>query len=156
MTQTNTPTESSTLNVQSSKTNTATETANATLTATNISETITQTPTPVAAGTLTIGPVKPYPNPINPLITPYLKIAVNITPVDIDSITLKIYTVSYRLIREETFEGTEAEEIAESGILEYDSSNLADLSDGTYYFVVIVEKDGVKVTSKIDAIIILK
>jgi len=64
--------------------------------------------------------------------------------------------VAYRLIREETFEGTQAQKIAENCILEYDSSNLVDLSNGTYYFVVIVKKGGVQVTSKIDAIIILK
>jgi len=151
-----TPTESSTFNVQSSMTNTPTETPSAMLTAINIIGTITQTPTPATTGVLTIGPVKPYPNPINPLITPYLKIAVNITPNDIDSITLKIYTVSYRLIKEETFEETDAQEIASSGILEYSSSNLTGLSEGIYYFVVIVKKGGETAASKIDAIIILK
>jgi len=159
-----TPTASSTPNVQSSMTNTQTETASATVTATNIIETSTLTPTPaitssptaVPAGALTIGPVKPYPNPINPAIAPVLKIAVNITPDDIDSITLKIYTVSYRLIREEVFDGEDAQETAASGILEYDSSNLEGLSGGTYYFVVIVKKGRETAVSKIDTIIILK
>ena len=161
LTQTSTKTWTATYTQTVTLTNTLTASATytvpgATLTATNIIETITQTPTTVATGALTIGPVKPYPNPINPFITQYLKIAVDITPTDIDSITLKIYTVSYRLIREEIFEGTAAQVIAESGILEYNSSNLEELSDGTYYFVVIVKKGGETAVSKIDTIIILK
>jgi chitinase len=141
----------------------ATQTISAALTATNIIVTITLTPTPVitssptAATTsaLTIGPIKPYPNPINPIIWP-LKIVVNITPNDIDRITLKIYTVAYRLIREEIFEGTEMKQIDGGVILTCDSSELIDLSNGTYYYLVIAEKDGAKVRSKADTIIILK
>jgi hypothetical protein len=150
-----------TITVTETKTATATETETTTAT-TGVVPTstprpeVTATSTPASTGVLTIGPVKPYPNPINPLAVPYLKIAVDITPTDIDSITLKIYTVAYRLIREQVFEGTEAQEIAVEGILQYNSSNLIGFSDGTYYFVVIAEKGGVKVRSKTDTIIILK
>jgi hypothetical protein len=144
-------------------TNTATVTITSTST-TGFTRTGTQTPTVVVTQTpnatvaptgVTIGPVKPYPNPLNPKLWP-LKIAVYITPSDIDSITLKIYTAAYRLIRQQVFEGAEAQEIAVSGILQYDSSNLIDLSDGSYYYVVIAEKGRVKVRSKVDKIIILK
>jgi len=116
---------------------------------------MTNTPTTAPAGVLTIGPVKPYPNPINPAKWP-LKIAVNITPGDEDNITLKIYTAAYRLIREEIFDGTEVEQVAGGIILTCDSSELNGLSSGTYYYVVIAEKGGVKAKSRIDKIIILK
>jgi hypothetical protein len=123
--------------------------------------TVTVTPTYTATafevtGPVKVGPPKPGPNPFNPILGNPLRVWVNITPSDIDSITLKIYTAAYRLIREQVFDGTEAQEIAMSGILQYDSSNLVDLSEGAYYYVVIAEKGGVKVRSKIDKIIILK
>ncbi len=157
MTLTNTPTASSTFNVQSSKTNTATETASATLTATNIIETSTVTPTQAATGTLKIWRVKPYPNPYNPGTGIPLNIAVNVTSVNIDSITLKIYTTSYRLIKEQVFEGSYIQQVSDGlVVLQYDSSNLSNLSSGTYYYVVIADKGGVKARSKYDAIIILK
>src|SRR5208283_3270655 len=125
--------------------------------------TMTQTPTTIPTatvtvaptGALTVGPPKPFPNPLNPTLWP-LRIAVNITPSDIDSITLKIYTAAYRLIREQVFEGTDAQAIAVTGILQYGKNDLSDLSEGSYYYVVIAEKGGVKVRSKIDKIIILK
>ncbi len=121
-----------------------------------ITATPTYTATPLATG-VTVGPPLPYPNPINPVIQP-LKIKVNITPSDVEKITLKIYTASYRLIKQHTFDGKAAQLVASSGVLQCDDSddNLKDLSEGSYYYVVIAEKGGVKVRSKIDKIIILK
>jgi hypothetical protein len=138
---TNTPTVS----VKLTETNTPVQPG---LTATN---TLTVAPT----GVLTIGPVKPYPNPINPIIIPVLRIAVNITG-DADRITLKIYTCAYRLIMEQVFEGADAQQIVEDGIIQYNSDNLKDLSAGTYYYVIIAENGTSKVRSKVDKIIILK
>ena len=143
-----------------SATITATGTASATCTVPGATPNTTSTPTPTAtaiapAGVLTIGPIKPYPNPLNPVTWP-LKIAVNVMPNDVDSITVKIYTTAYRLIREEIFEGTAVEKTENGVIVQYDSSELIGLSSGTYYYAVIAEKGGARVRSKIDKIIILK
>ncbi len=162
VTMTNTVTMIETVTV----TNTVTVAVTATATMTTITiattgVTDTSTPTPVVAatmeqtGTLTIGNIKPYPNPINPVIES-LKIAVNVMPNDIDKITLRIYTVAYRLIREKTIDGTEMEKVGDGIILQYDRSNFIDFSAGTYYYVVIAEKGGLKARSKVDKIIILK
>src|SRR5208337_1838053 len=100
---------------------------------------VTMTPEATVEPTgVVIGPIMPYPNPLNPIIWP-LKIAVQITPSDIDSITLKIYTMAYRLIKEQIFEGTEVQKIGDGVILTYDGDNLRDLSEGAYYYVVIAE-----------------
>ncbi len=140
-------------------------TATPTLTATQtvfLSTTSTQTmtttctPTPLP-GKLAIGPVKPYPNPYNPGTGLPLKIAVNVTTGDIDNMTLKIYTASYRLVKEQVFRGADIQEVSDGlVVLQYDSTNLAVLSSGTYYYIVMAEKGGTKVKSKSDAIIILK
>jgi len=103
-----------------------------------------------------IGPLKPYPNPFNPGINTVLKIALGETIGSADSITLKIYTTAFRLVREKIFIGADAAQIAESGILQYDSSNIRELSAGTYYYIVLAEKGGIKVKSSVDKIIILK
>jgi len=119
------------------------------------------TPTPAITATATVGttgpikilPPKPYPNPLNPILWP-LRIAVNITPSNIDSMTVKIYTAAYRLIMQKVFEEPEIE----NGVatLTFNINDLSGLSEGAYYYVVIAEQGGVKVRSKVDKIIILK
>ncbi len=116
---------------------------------------ITATPTSVTSGNLEIGPIKPYPNPYNPALEP-LKIRVNMTPTDIDSIKLEIYTMAYRLIKEKTFEGTEMEQVGDGVILTCENNELSGLSSGTYYYFVVAEKDGAKARSRADTIIILR
>jgi len=165
---TSTATESSTANVPSStQTMTATESATAilpgptltitaTLTTTNIISIITLTPTPAGTGTLSIGPVKPYPNPYNPGWGFPLKIWLNITTEDVDGITIKIYTVAYRLVKEKQFDGSDAQQVAQDGIIRFESGELQELSPGTYYYVVTASKGGVKARTSIDKIIILK
>jgi len=118
--------------------------------------TMTCTPTPMPAA-LAIGPVKPYPNPYNPNTGMPLKFAVNVTTGDIDNLTLRIYTASYRLIRQQVFQGADIQEVSDGLIvLQYDSSFLTSLSAGSYYYIVTAQKGGTKVRSKGDAIIILK
>jgi len=85
-----------------------------------------------------------------------LKIAVSITPGNIDSVTLKIYTAGYRLIRQQVFEGTDAQAIADNGFLQYDYSNLIDLSEGLYYYFITAGKGGVTARSRTGTLIILK
>ncbi len=161
-TATMTATETVTVTVTATSTlaipSTATATTGFTRTTTQ-APTATVTQTPVATveptGVITIGPIKPYPNPINPAKWP-LKIEVQITPNDIESITLRIYTTAYRLIKEQIFNGTEVDKVSNGIILTCDSKTLSDLSDGAYYYVVIAQKGGVKVRSKVDKIIILK
>jgi len=160
-TPTPTPSVTMTQTANISMTFTMTPTLTPTITQTNTpvppGSTMTNTPTLPPAGPPAIGPIVPYPNPINPVITP-LKIMVNVTPNNIDSITLRIYTASYRLVREETFEGT-GQNVAQAAggvVLTCGMNTLGGLSSGTYYYIVTAQKGGVKARSKADTVIILK
>ncbi len=127
--------------------------SSATKTPTPALSTATMTPIAVPTGVLTVGTVLPYPNPINPTVWP-LNIRVNVTTDNIDSMKVKIYTTAYRLIMQKEFDGPSVE----NGVatLTFDIKDLYNLSEGAYYYVVIAEKGGVTVRSKVDKIIILK
>lgn len=56
--------------------------------------------------------------------------------------TVKIYTVSYRLIKEYVFDGSQIQQVIMQGYVQCNTGMIADLSDGTYYYVVITENQG--------------
>jgi hypothetical protein len=143
-------------------TNTATQTdtpvpPGSTLT---ITPTFTQMPASLPTGTCTqqpsgtfgIGPIKLYPNPINPDVTDDLNILLNLTGPVPDKITVNIYTAAFRLVRHKVFDAADSA----GGMLAYDCSDLKGLASGTYYYAVIAEKAGAKSVSAVDVLVILK
>lgn len=83
-----------------------------------------------------------------------MKILVDITSASVDSLTLKIYSTSFRLIEEVTF----ANPVIQSGsvVLSADCSNFMNLASGNYYFIIIAQAGGVTVKSQAKAVILLK
>jgi len=139
---------------------TNTETAALSATPTNtqiIIPTASSTPQPVASTTQTPeGPKlpKPYPNPINPYKDQYLKIAYDLDK-DADLVTVKIYTVAFRLAMKYTFNKNEIQTILLQGI-ECPTDQMKDLSNGAYYYVIITSVDGKESRSAVDKLIIIK
>jgi len=111
----------------------------------------------IISPTATQGPYKkpkPYPNPINPYRDPYLKIAYDLDK-DTDSVTIKIYTVAYRLIMEYTFDKTGVQQILQQGI-ECPTGQLRNLSNGSYFYVIITKSGNKYTNSAVDKFIIIK
>ncbi len=161
ITQTNTPTQTDTP-VPPGSTMTITPTLSATCTMLSATPTETNTPTPVPAitssptsepaGPLKIGPIRLYPNPINPDATDNLNITLSLTGAVPDKITVYIYTAGFRLVRHKVFGSADFA----GGILAYNCNDLKGLAAGTYYYNVIAEKAGEKSTSAADVLVILR
>ena len=157
---TNSPTYTYTITITLTNTATQTDTPVPPGSTLTITPTFTQMPaalptatcTQQPTGTFGIGPMKPYPNPINPDVTDTLNILLNLTGAVTDKITLNIYTAAFRLVRHKVFDG----EDAAGGILAYDCSNLKGLAAGTYYYAVIAEKAGAKAVSADGVLVILR
>jgi len=141
-------------------TNTNTFTATNTHTYTNTpthTSTFTYTPTPTATSkVLEVTDLLPYPNPYDPIAQPFLRIKVKVTQKDVESLSVRIYSSAQRLIDEKVFEGQALTQILSGDCIYYQSETLKNLSNGTYYYVIMVTKDGKEVRSKIDKVIILK
>ncbi|HRQ45231.1 MAG TPA: hypothetical protein PLB12_12865, partial [Candidatus Goldiibacteriota bacterium] len=75
---------------------------------------------------------------------------------DVESLSVRIYSSAQRLIDEKVFEGQALTQILSGDCVYYQSDMLKKLSNGTYYYVIMVNKDGKEVRSKIDKIIIIK
>ena len=116
-----------------------------------------QQPTPTSTVNAALPPKNPklYPNPLNPLKAPELIISYNFAQ-GIDRVTVKIYTVSYRLIREYVFDESQMQQIILQGYVKYDTTQLAGLSNGTYYYVVITDNQGKAEKPVVGKFIILK
>jgi hypothetical protein len=85
-----------------------------------------------------------------------LYIAFDAAQKDSDRIRLKIYTVALRLVKVVDFTGAEAQSIFSRGNLQCAPRQLAELANGSYYYIIIAEKSGKQVRSKAQALIILK
>jgi len=119
--------------------------------------TVTSTQQVIITFTATPGPYKkpkPYPNPINPNRDPYLKIAYDLDR-NTDSLTIKIYTVAYRLVMEYTFDKIGVQQILQQGI-ECPTDRLKNLSNGTYYYVIITKSGNNQSRSTVDKFILIK
>ncbi len=137
---------------------TATQTCTGTLkpaftaTATTYTGTVTPTVIPTQSTPAILNPVI-YPNPYNPTGSGDLHIKFQITQ-EIKNISLKIYTVAFRLVKEETWEGD-----FQAGEIEEDIApgELYKLANGTYYFLLTAEtSDGKTLKGKPATIIILR
>ena len=113
----------------------------------------TYTATPAAQA---IENLKPYPNPVYPG-TNQVNFRFTLNQKDCDRIGLRIYTASYRLIREVVYENPALATIINNGLIMYSTTdNFKGLANGTYYYFIYVEKNKVETRSRIDKIIILK
>jgi len=161
---TNTITATYTYTITSSATNTPVNTLTVTNSQTPVinSPTNTQTmliaqPTPTATiwQVSTAKGTKVFPNPINPDKIPYLNFCCNFDQ-DTDKITVKIYTVSYRLIKEYVFYEPQMQQVIAQGYVQCDAGKLNDLSNGTYYYVIITGTQGKTIKKAIGKFIIIK
>ncbi len=98
---------------------------------------------------------RPYPNPVNPGKWPGLTILYYFTQ-GTDRVTVKIYTVSFRLVKQFVFDGAQMQQIITQGYLNFEPGELNDLSDGTYYYVILTDNNGKTEISEPDTIIILR
>jgi hypothetical protein len=166
-TYTNTPVDTATFTYTTTPPATSTYTPTITRTSTlTFTSTLTATPTrtatetPVATDTFTPVPTLPeftvYPNPFNPEKNPVLRISCKIDQIDVDKIKIKIYTSGYRLIKEETFEGSDALYLINQGYIDINSESLKKLSNGTYYYYISTYKQNKEYKLKVEKLIIMK
>jgi hypothetical protein len=114
----------------------------------------TYSPTP---GTQGITGLLAYPNPFNPLTSAELRVQFTINQNNADKIAIRIYTASYRLIREEIWASAAKDVILNRGYVSYTSDHLQNLANGVYfYYLYATGADGKETRSKIDKVIILK
>jgi hypothetical protein len=113
------------------------------------------TPTSTVGASPPLKKPKPYPNPFNPNKIPELIISYNFMQ-GIDRVTVKIYTVSFRLVREYVFDEAEMQQIILQGYVKCDATGLQGLSSGTYFYIIITDNSGKTERSQADKIIILK
>jgi hypothetical protein len=148
---------------------TATDTPTATVTQTAISTpTFTYTATLQAQNTATVTATStatpdtqaiknllPYPNPVYASASE-IYFGFTLNQKDCDTIGLRIYTVSARLIREVDYSGAAKDTILANGRLRYTTDNFRGLANGTYYYFIYAVKNKVETRSAIDKIVILK
>jgi endo-1,4-beta-D-glucanase Y len=146
-----TPTYTPTFTATNTQTNTPANTATNTP-ADTATITVTSTPTVAVPG---ISGLKPYPNPYNPTKGFDLYIAFSLGQ-PADTITIRIYSESQRLIRVVKFTGSDATAAINKGYIAVTSASFTGLANGMYYYRITAEKDGTVTKSKIDKIIILK
>lgn len=133
-------------------TNTVALTATPTLAGTT-EFTATLTVTPASAATVVIEKAEPksYPNPVNPLIQD-LHIGFYVESASA-TVYFRMYSSASRLIRDVNL-GNQANGWQTAAILR---KNLAELSNGVYFFIVVQDgQDGKKTRSSVNKIIILK
>ncbi len=128
---------------------TVTSTPTASATWTVVSATLTATATPSQNS------IKLYPNPINPKKISDFIISYNF-PVGTDKVTVKIYTISFRLVRQYVFEEAQMQQIILQGYVRCDATQLEGLSSGTYYYVIITDNQGKAEKPAVGKFIILK
>jgi len=87
---------------------------------------------------------------------PYFSVTFKAARVDAEKIILKIYTPSQRLVRQKVFEGAEAYNAMQAMRIRCENSVLSGLANGTYYYVIILEKDKKAVKSGADKVVIIK
>jgi hypothetical protein len=134
-----------------------------------VTPTSTRTPTSASTPTLTYTPtpekqeikdLQPYPNPVNPAKAPAgtiaMRIAFNINQTDVDIISIRIYTASYRLIRETVYKDVAKTIIVSQRYFDIAADTLKGLANGTYYYYITADKGGKVTRSKVDKIVILK
>jgi hypothetical protein len=98
----------------------------------------------------------PYPNPVKPGIGVYISFIFDLNRTDYESLGIRIFTASSRLIRDTNFPKADAN-IVNNRILRYDTGKyLMGLSNGTYYYYLYAKKGGEVTRSRIDKFIIIK
>jgi hypothetical protein len=117
----------------------------------------TNTPTQAAGGQpLAFNSCGIYPNPFNYGAGQYLNIAIDLSKIDIDGITLEIYSMSFRKVRAKHLDGVDARLAAASGIMQYGAAYLKGMGAGVYYYVVTAERGGEKTRSRADVLILMR
>jgi len=69
---------------------------------------------------------------------------------------MRIYSVSFRLVRDIYLEGAEAQSAARNGRLSYNSRAISGLANGMYYYYVYAVKDNKETRSTADKLMIIK
>jgi hypothetical protein len=117
----------------------------------------TNTPTQAAGGQpLAFNSCGIYPNPFNYGAGQYLNIAIDLSKIDIDGITLEIYSMSFRKVRAKHLDGVDARLAAASGIMQYGAAYLKGMGAGVYYYGVTAERGGEKTRSRADVLILMR
>jgi hypothetical protein len=160
-----TPTPTYTVSVTSTYTSTPTPTFTRTGTAT-VTKTITPTVQNTATFTMTptqvpdtqaVNNVVPFPNPIQPAAGTNISFSFVLNRLDFDSIGIKIYTTSSRLIRDTSFPKGDTHIVNNERMLLYDTgAYLTGLSNGVYYYYLYAKKGSEVTRSKIEKILIIK
>jgi len=154
--ETETATVTETRTVTSTRTVTATWTITKTVTQTctvtpYLSPTITMTPVPNLSGTLQINDVKVWPNAYNPVVGD-LNIGYTLTQ-PVDGIDLKLYTLSFRLIRQAKLSDGDT---AGAKIKALNMSDLNTLANGLYYIVLAGKQQDKNAVSHTELLIIIR
>jgi hypothetical protein len=97
-----------------------------------------------------------YPNPFDPAGAQDIYIMFTAARKDSDTVRLKIYTAAFRLIREVVFAQADAQGIMNSGRIQCPRYRLGRLANGSYYYLIILEKNGKQTRSNGNNLIILK
>lgn len=105
---------------------------------------------------LRITDVITYPNPYNPDAGQEITFAFDITRPDIERLSLRIYTVNYRLVRETVFEQGALEGALNSKKFNYPMGEFSRLANGIYFYILIAERKGEAARSNIGKLIVLK
>jgi len=99
--------------------------------------------------------IKVYPNPINLSRDKIVRFEFK-SKKDCDEVVLRIYTTGCRLVKEFLYTKEYMGIIFERGFIEIQTKDLIKLSNGAYYYFVILKKNGKEERSKVDKFIICR
>ena len=97
-----------------------------------------------------------YPNPYNPDSGASPKFSFKITRTDVDSVSIRIYTSSSRLVREAVFEGDARAYILNTKEIDYPGFGFESMANGIYFYVIAAGYEGEVIKSKIGKMILLR
>jgi hypothetical protein len=115
--------------------------------------TLTPTMTPDKQG---IDNILVYPNPFNPAMNPVLNFGFTLRQKDCDSAGIRIFTDSFRKIRDEKVSGSDKDTAINNARLVVQAYKFGNLASGTYYYYIYAEKSGITTRSKVDILIIIR
>ena len=97
-----------------------------------------------------------YPNPFIQGKDPDLFFGFTLRQKDCDSIGIKIYTDSFRKIRDEKVTGADKDAAINSARISLQGYKFGRIAGGVYYYYIYAEKQGVVTRSKVETLIILR
>ena len=103
-----------------------------------------------------IDDVVAYPNPYNPERGAVLYFGFTLRQKDCDSIGIRIFTESFRKIRDEKVSGTGRDTALNNGRIGLQAFKFSRISSGAYYYYIYAEKQGKETRSKVGVLIIFR